>query len=96
MFSSPVAELRGRKRSADSLDSASVKDSKRRRFGSPSSPTTSMILEALEKQTRQQAEHSAKIEQFMEQSEKNTKELLNVLKLVAVQIKQPSHQDPEA
>ena len=55
-----------------------------------------MILEALEKQTRQQAEHGAKIEQFMEQSEKNTKELLNVLKLVAIQIKQPLLPNPEA
>ena len=94
MLFSPVTEPhRGSnlERPADDLgdDATAVRDNpKRRHLSSDESLSASMILEALERQSLRQAEHNAKIEHYMEKSEENTRELINVLKeFIAMQVR---------
>ena len=92
MLSSPVTEPHhgsNLKRPADDLgdDATAVRDNpKRCHLSSNEFPSASMIMEALERQSLRQAEHNAKIEHYMEKSDKNTSELINVLKeFIAIQ-----------
>ena len=75
-------------------DATAVKDYPKRRHLSSDESLSSMILEALERQSLRQAEHNAMIEHYMEKSEKNTRELIHVLKeFIAIQVRHWSSDD---